>query len=66
MEEAIKAVREIKRMQEAIAKTTSKKLARDYLKAISRKKKMLKEYCWHMGINYAEVWKGEKGENQVR
>ena len=40
-------VKEMRRMKEAIEKTDSPKLKRDYSKAIKRMKKQLKEYDYY-------------------
>lgn len=52
MKQALKEVEDIKRMREAIKKTNSPCLIRDYQKAIDRKIRALKEYCTYRGINY--------------
>ena len=57
MKQAIIHYEEIKRLQEAVRKTKSEKLRRDYIKAIKRKKDELKEYCGYKGINLETVVK---------
>ena len=57
MKQALVHLEEIKRLQEAVRKTKSEKLRRDYLKAIKRKKEELEEYCGDKGINLETVVK---------
>ena len=57
MKQALVHLEEIKRLQEAVRKTKSEKLRRDYLKAIKRKKEELEEYCGYKGINLETVVK---------
>ena len=57
MKQAIIHYEEIKRLQEAVRKTKSEKLRRDYIKAIKRKKDELKEYCGSKGLNLETVVK---------
>lgn len=52
-----KQLEEINRLQAAIAKTKSKHLKIDYQKAISKKKKQLKEYCFIKGYSYNKIIK---------
>lgn len=53
-----KQIDEIKRMQEALAKTDSKRLKADYSKRIARLKADLKEYCGYRGVDYREIIEG--------
>ena len=62
MKQALKVKQEIDQLNEAIKKTKSPYLKRDYLKAIHRKKNDLKEYCKYKSLSYAKVMK-IKGEN---
>lgn len=53
-----KQIDEIKRMQEALTKTDSKRLKSDYSKRIARLKADLKEYCGYRGFDYREIIEG--------
>lgn len=55
MLQAIKEANDIKRMREAIVRTNSDHLVRDYTKAIKRKTKALTEYCKYKDINIKEI-----------
>lgn len=52
-----KQLEEIKRLEQAIEKTKSKHLKNDYQKAIARKKRELKEYCFINGYSYSKIIK---------
>lgn len=49
---------EIKRLKQAITRTKSKYLIKDYTKAIKRLERDLKEYCMYTGANYKEIING--------
>lgn len=55
MKAAINQVKEINRLKEAIAKTQSTCLKRDYEKKIHKLKKELKEYCTYKRFNYRKL-----------
>lgn len=55
MKAAINQVKEINRLKEAIAKTQSKYLIRDYERRIHNLKKELREYCTYRNINYHKL-----------
>ena len=55
MKAAINQVKEINRLKEAIDKTQSKYLIRDYKKRIHNLKKELREYCTYRNINYHKL-----------
>lgn len=50
-----KAIQDIKRMDDAIKKTNSVYLKKDYQKRIDKAKKDLREYCRLRGFNYNEI-----------
>lgn len=55
MKAAMRQIEEIKRLKEAIAKTDSKYLKRDYRKNIRRLEEDLKEYCSYRGFEYGKI-----------
>ena len=55
MRAAMQHVAEIKRMQEAMQKTSSEYLKRDYAKGIATLQKELKEYCKYRGYDYNKI-----------
>lgn len=55
MKQAQVLIDDIKRMKDAIGKTTSYKLRNDYTKAIKRKTKELIEYCDYKGLKFDSV-----------
>lgn len=52
MRKALDFVKEIKRKQNAIKQTNSKRLKNDYSKSIKRDIRELKYYCKQKGIDY--------------
>lgn len=57
MKAAMRQVAEIKRVEEALQKTESKYLKRDYEKYLDTLKSDLKEYCGYRGIDYNKIMK---------
>ena len=55
MKQAQILIDDIKRMKQAIAKTKSYKLRKDYTKAIKRKTSELFEYCQYKGLIFDSV-----------
>ena len=55
MKQAQILIDDIKRMKQAILKTKSYKLRKDYTKAIKRKTKELFEYCQYRGLEFDSV-----------
>lgn len=54
----MRQIEEIKRLKEAIAKTDSKYLKRDYRKNIRRLEEELKECCSYRGFEYGKIMGG--------
>ena len=67
MKQAQILIDDIKRMKQAMAKSKSYKLRKDYTKAISRKTKELIDYCNYKGLEFDSVnyTVGEKDKNEV-
>lgn len=55
MKQAQILIDDINRMKQAIVKTKSYKLRKDYTKAISRKTKELIDYCSYKGLEFDSV-----------
>lgn len=55
MKAAIRQVAEIKRLKEAMQKSKSKYLKRDYYKRIGTLQNELKEYCRYKGYDYNKI-----------
>ena len=55
MKQAQILIDDIKRMKQAMAKSKSYKLRKDYTKAISRKTKELIDYCNYKGLEFDSV-----------
>ena len=55
MKAALRQVDEINTLLVAHKKPESIYLKQDYAKAINRKRKELKEYCFYKGYNYKEM-----------
>lgn len=58
MKAAVRQVKEIRRIEEAISKTKSVYLKNDYSKNIRTLKSELREYCGYRGIDYNKVING--------
>lgn len=55
MKAAMRQVAEIKRLKEAMHKSTSKYLKRDYYKKVGTLQNELKEYCRYKGYDYNKI-----------
>lgn len=57
MNQVVKEINDIKRMKDALLRTSSSKLKNDYTKAIKRKTREVKEYCGYKNIDYNSLLK---------
>lgn len=58
MKQAKILIDEINRKKEAVKKTNSQHLKRDYNKSIQADLRELREYCLYRGLDYYELIKG--------
>lgn len=60
MNKALEMKREIDDFIKAINKSSSPYLKRDFLKAVKKKRRILKTYCKENGLDYIAIMNGER------